>query len=186
MTPSKKRFLITVNVRLGSYMALVMLTTFAGCAHTTGHVTAHNVALSHDRCDEQPLKPTRCARKQIGRYGVRCRQRTTNVRASGRVPAIYSVSGIGEPGVPHLAPATLEVIGKIQRYIRSKTLSFAYPLGSLHAIVFDATHGPCAFMSYQVLNAPGRHNVFYNPGDDPTHVAAYPGDIPATPFPWMK
>lgn len=103
------------------------------------------------------------------------------------LPVNYSVYDIGKGGVPPLNAATIKLIRRIERYVPSATLRFAYPVaGPLSTVVYDAKNGACAFASYQVLNAPGIHNLIYNPGDDPTHMAAYPSDIPATPFPWMK
>ncbi len=102
-------------------------------------------------------------------------------------PFNYSFSEIGKPGVPVFNARTMALLHRIQYYVHSKTLRFAFPLyDAPRLVVYDADHGPCGEGMYQVLNSPGAHNEFYRPGEDPNHLGAYPVDTDPTPFPWMR
>lgn len=77
-------------------------------------------------------------------------------------PPSYSVRDIGKPSVPSLSKSDVVMLHKIERYVHSPTLRFAYASGKF--IIFDAKFGPCSGTPYSVLNA-SWCNMLYVPYD---------------------
>ena len=118
------------------------------------------------------------SQRSVSKMGAQCIP-YGKLRPEG--PRSYLVSDIGKPGVPHLDARAMRAIHKIQRYVHSSTLRFvAEPF-----MLFDATRGPCLDIAgeYPLLN--GACNEFYEPGEDPYHAKAAPGDI-CPKYPWMR
>lgn len=123
---------------------------------------------------------------KVSKYAVACRGFEDPAKIG---PPIYAVSDMGKPGVPKLTTDQLALIKRIQRYVHSSTLSFAFVptrpqwLGGPF-IVFDATQGPCIDVAgaYPVLN--GVHE-FYEDGDNPFVTKTGPPEVEGTRAPWM-
>jgi hypothetical protein len=103
-------------------------------------------------------------------------------------PLSYAASDAGAAGVPPLTPSERATLHRIEHYVHSSTLRFAWVLwgGSKdrHFIVYDADSGLCvlANVPYKVLN--GGCNEFYGSGERPFGTQAAP-DCFGTKPPWM-
>jgi hypothetical protein len=127
------------------------------------------------------------------RYGIGCMGNPTpgHTPNPDPPPQSYAVADIDKPGFPALAPPEREMVQRIQRYVHSRTLRFAWlaPPGQrvkAEFVVFDATAGPCevAAGGYPVLN--GDCNEYYQPGENPYFTHAGAGGCPLMPKrPWM-
>jgi hypothetical protein len=97
-------------------------------------------------------------------------------------PPSYLAADIGKAGVPTPKARDLRMVRRIQRYVHSKTLRFAYAAGEF--IVYDATDGPCTGSApgYFVLN--GACNESYMPSSESDSTIAVPGCLEA-PRPWI-
>jgi hypothetical protein len=122
---------------------------------------------------------------QVGPHAVRCRQPYRDALS----PASYSVSDLGEPGVPQLTTQQVALIRLIGKYVHSDTIRFAIVqpvpyIGSF--FVFDAKYGPCpSGVEYWVLNDGHKaSNLYYDPRTG--HEFAGPGDVAPSPGPWCK
>ncbi len=153
--------------------ALVFLLGVIGCVR-------HATSRTADDLSHPPPHPE----VQVGKYGIAC---LTVLRRTTPGETSYKVDDIGKQGVPALTRDQISMVGRIQRYIQSRTLRFTFvPMRPLF-IVFDATDGPCADFApgYWVLNDP-ESNSFYEPGDSPGFVHPIPGEVAPTPGPWMR
>jgi hypothetical protein len=121
-------------------------------------------------------------------YGVACSayhalDTPWNTRPS---PLSYAVSDLGKPGVPKFTARESAVLTRIQRYVHSETLRFAWVYGwkPHDFIVYDATDGPCAdfALGYEVLDGPC--DVFYEPGENPYQTHPGPPEGITCKRPW--
>jgi hypothetical protein len=129
-----------------------------------------------------------CIESFPGRPGVRCSGAfgaSAPNPPTRPAPTNYSISELGKPGVPLLDVSDMQLLRRIEKSTRAKSLRYAYlvpPASGL--VIYDATRGPCADFMYEVLDTPGVPSIYYRPGEDPSTVVPVPDDFD-TPFPWM-
>lgn len=105
-----------------------------------------------------------CYVREQGKYGV----------------ATYSIHDIGRATVPKLTADEAGMLARIQRYVKSCNLRFAYT--GTEFIVFNASDGPCVG-EYRVLN--GSCNEGFDGLDKLEGTTAFPGPCRNTSRPWM-
>ena len=116
-----------------------------------------------------------CYEKIAGRPGVRC----SGYVAPGSnatlppPPVIYSVTEIGQPGVPKLTQTQLRTVRENERAFGGSNLHFVL-LPEL--VVFNATRGVCANWAggYPMLNNNPDGRRWYEPGDNPYTTGVAP------------
>jgi hypothetical protein len=119
--------------------------------------------------------------------GIRCQPDYNYVRGLRAPPITYSAVTVGKPGVPRLTPQELATLHRIEHFVKSPTLRFAwldYASTPRHFVIYDASAGPCYAQThaYSVLN--GGCNEDYGPTDDPYETRPAPDCLRQTPYPW--
>ena len=133
----------------------------------------------------QPILPDGTFGAKVG-VGIEC---VPYGKSLVSPPASYAVSDLGRPGVPVLGRSNLDLIHRIQKYVKSPHLRFTWVIPHWF-IVYDAPAGVCVDTApgYPVLNRPC--NTFYEPGENPTGTNGLPEDCtPAMELklrPWLK
>jgi len=185
-----------MNNLVRGLLAMTLLAT-SQCAHgpritsdaliVRGVPLASNVHCASADCRSYNVDPAIRARTAVS---VQCMGNTPpGTTPNPKPPPLsYLVSDIGKHGVPQLNAPERAMIERIRRYVRSKTLRFAWVEDSTtmgEPIVFDAYDGPCEGWAagYAVLN--GACNEYYEPGENPYSTHAVPGCYRSSPRPWM-
>ncbi len=102
---------------------------------------------------------------------------------NGRASApSYSASDVGERGVPKLSRDDSHMLRRIEEYVHSTTLRFAFVGGSF--VVYDAVAGPCSPQAPGYFNLAGGCNEYYTPPLDINATHAEP-DCLFPPRPWI-
>ncbi|MBD5653847.1 MAG: hypothetical protein IAI50_01550 [Candidatus Eremiobacteraeota bacterium] len=104
-------------------------------------------------------------------------------------PPSYLAQNIGRSGVPKLTASQRNMIRAISRYVRSKTLRFAFVGPDF--LIYDAYDGPCNGSPYAVLNLDCAD--YFSPTDFESIMSegtkagffAHPGACPFAPRPWI-
>jgi len=124
------------------------------------------------------------AEVRVGTYGVGCLTFQDGTHVSN---VSYNVDDIGKPGTPALTRGETSVVERIQRYVHSKTLRFAFLETEEPFVVFDATNGPCddSAPGYWIMND-SSSGTFFEPGEAPSFVHPIPGEVAPTAGPWMR
>lgn len=117
---------------------------------------------------------------RVGTYGTACltfRDRTHPSNVS------YRAKDVGKTGVPRLTEAQITLLRRIQNYVHSETLRFAFVRREF--LVFDATDGPCADFApgYWIMNSV---DLYFEPGEAPGSLGPGPTEVEHTPGPWMR
>jgi len=128
-----------------------------------------------------PAVPTAVA---VSQYGAGCRSANYPDEVG---PPSYNVAALGKPGVPGLTSDQLAMIRRIERYVHSRSLRFAFVLtewGPHTFIVFDpGAAGPCT-PGARVLNLRGKQ--LYEPQIDPYTTVPDTPTMPEIPKPWFS
>ncbi len=102
---------------------------------------------------------------------------------NGRTSApSYSASDVGKQGVPKLSRRESKMLRRIEEYVHSATLRFAFVNGSF--VVYDAVAGPCSPQAPGYFDLAGGCNEYYTPPLDVSATHAEPGCL-FPPRPWI-
>jgi hypothetical protein len=163
-------------------MALLLIATVVACAHPDDvQSTSHSWMVGH-------VTPGPIIR--VGR-GVRCITQQdgwqTPVPSTMIEPLTYAAADAGKPGVPPLTRSERHMLHRIEHYVHSSTLRFAWVEHATpprHFIIYDADRGLCVLANapYKVLN--GGCNEYYGSGEYPFDTKPAP-DCFGTRPPWM-
>jgi hypothetical protein len=155
-----------------------LITLLSACSSHAASQSQSAAAASGD-LSQAPRNPD----VRVGKYGVSCLTFEDRTHASN---VSYSVDDIGKPGTPRLTTDEASVVRRIQKYVHSKTLRFAFLETESPFVIFDATNGPCfdGAPGYWIMNDPS--GTFFEPGEGPAFEHPIPAEVSPTAGPWMR
>jgi hypothetical protein len=163
--------------RLKLYAPAIAIALLSACS---SHAASESAASVYDDASHPPPHPE----VRVGKYGVGCLTFQDRTHFSN---VSYSVDDMGKPGTPKLTSDEVGVVRRIQKYVHSKTLRFAFLKTEEPFVIFDATFGPCddSAPGYWVMNDPSP-DTFFEPGEAPAFEHPIPGEVAPTAGPWMR